>query len=401
MEPAPPRVTVFGYWWRVVRFALLGRPPRVPADVPVWALCVTFRQWNRPKRYNGETFGQSYTRRAGPIRRLLVPYRLLYLVFLFLWPLAALGIAARHAPHTRTWWRHALFRPDEAMVHPDARHTPCEIAWMRPDYALAMYYAWEFVRTRQDYHWLDDKQRFVEMCRDAGLPIPPTLTAAEAARRGGSFIVKDPHRDLGRGVELLDAAEIAELEDADTYVIQERLYNHPALLAAFPADAALSTLRVFTTLDADTGEPVVTRTAIRISRAGSIADNTAQGGIWSQVDPTTGAIRAGVTKKTFGTWDGDRPVRHGTHPDTGRSFDGLVVPWFEEGKRLALEAHRRIAPKAPSLGWDVALARDAPVLLEVNVWTVCYDYDPPSDAFTPAARLIIERVRRLRAGEGV
>lgn len=388
-----PRVTVIGYLWRVTRFAVLGQRPRTVLDVPVWAMCVPFRLWNRPKRYHGRTFGQYYTRRASRVARLIVPYRALYLVFLYLWPVAALGMALRHGARWRQWYRHALFRPEEASVHPRALHSDRDITWMRPDYAFAMLYAWEFSRGAPDWHHLDDKLRFHEAARAAGFPLPPTFTVEEALARGGVFILKDPFRDLGFGIELVEADVLRELEEPETWLIQERLVNHPALLEAFPEDAALSTLRVFTTVDPDTGSPVVTRTAIRISRAGTIADNTAQGGIWSQVDLASGAIRAGVTKETFGAWHEGAPIRHGVHPDTGRSFEGLVVPWFEEGKRLALDAHRTLAPDAPALGWDVALARDAPVLLEVNVWTVCYDYDAPSDAFTPGATLILERLR--------
>ncbi len=93
---------------------------------------------------------------------------------------------------------------------------------------------------------------------------------------------------------------------------------------------------------------------------------------------------------------GDEPVRFRAHPDTKRSFAGLTVPRFEAGKRMALDAHAKLAPEAVSLGWDVALAEEEPVFLEVNVWTTCYDYDPPDDALGPACALIAAGLRGVQ-----
>jgi hypothetical protein len=87
------------------------------------------------------------------------------------------------------------------------------------------------------------------------------------------------------------------------------------------------------------------------------------------------------------------PVRHHTHADTGRSFVGVEVPHFARCVEMALDAHRRLAPDAVSLGWDLALAEDAPVFLEVNVWATCYDHDPPDDLFTPSCRAILDALR--------
>ena len=119
-----------------------------------------------------------------------------------------------------------------------------------------------------------------------------------------------------------------------------------------------------------------------------------------RVDLATGAILPGVTKKTFGAYTAGEPVRFDRHPDTKRRFADLVVPWFTEGRALALKAHTLLAPEALSLGWDVALAEGAPVLLEVNVWTTCYDYDPPDDALTPACALVANALAGSNAAPG-
>jgi hypothetical protein len=376
----------FQWWGRIWRMAVRGQPPRAEADVPVWALCVPFRLWHRQYRFDGKVFHVAY----GGKRMWWLPLRALYLGFLAFWPFVAL-LRSLHHPEKRRWYRNALARPDLAMLHPESDWTDREMQWMRPDYALSMLYAVEFARTRAEHFWLDDKTRFLERARNEGLPLPPTVTADEAIARGGEWVVKDPTRDLGYGVEIMDARELAKFEDKDELIVQERLRNHPDLLKAYPDDAPLSSLRVITLLDEETGKPRVLRCAVRMGRAGMPVDNTQQGGIWANLD-AEGRFTAGVTKHDVGTWKDGKPVRHGVHPDSGRSFVGLKVPWFEEGRRMALDAHERLLPGVLTVGWDIALAATGPVFLELNVWTTCYDYDPPDDAFGPCCRAILRRL---------
>ncbi len=392
-EPRLPASSPLAYWSRALRFAFTDAPP-APEEVPVWALALPYRLWHTVVRYDGRTFGELQSPGVPAWGRRLLPLRALYLAFLLLWPFVALARALSRGPGALARWRASLAYPELSVMHPKAAYTPRELAWSRPDLSLAMYYAWRYARAPGGYFLLDDKRHFLAVCAREGMPAPPTFTPAEALARGGDFVVKDPQRDLGFGVVVLTADELREAgAEADDVIIQARLRNHPTLLAALPETAPLCSFRVITSLDPTTRAPHVSRCAIRIGRAGAPADNTAQGGVWAQVDRDTGVILPGVTKKTFGAWSGGAPVRFDRHADTGRAFAGLRVPWFDEGRRMALEAHARLAPDAPSLGWDIALAEEAPVFLEVNVWTTCYDYDPPDDALAPTCALLAALVR--------
>ena len=264
---------------------------------------------------------------------------------------------------------------------------------------FSMLAAWEFRHHRPAYGQLEHKATFLKRALEAGLPVPPELTLEQAMASRELFIVKDPDMDLGAGVELMDGEELKALEPEEraVMILQPRLRNHPVLRALYPPDAPLSTLRVTTTLNPTTQLPEVTRCAMRMGRAGSLVDNTARGGIWSNVNLQDGTLTAGVKRTTFGKYKDGKALRHEVHPDTGKRFVGLRVPWFEEGKALALEAHQKLAPDALTLGWDIALWEERPVLLEVNVWTVVHDYDPPFDAFTPGIQLVLERLKQ-RAG---
>ncbi len=377
------------YWIRLIR--VLWRLPRTPEEVPLWALTVPLRTWNRAVRFDGKTFGELYGASVDPIARRLLPMRFFYFVFLFLLPFVFAFRGIAYGRSALQYLRHALRRPDLAVSHQDADYTPQEVAWARPDYALGMAYAFEHAFAPKPFFQLDDKRRFVEACQQHNLPLPPMLTREEAIKEGGVYIVKRPKSSLGYGVRLRTAGELEEKCDP-TWIIQRRLKNHPTLRVLFGEDAPLCSFRVITQRNPDTGVLDVARCAVRMGRAGSPVDNTMQGGIWANVDLQTGALKGGVMRSDFGHWTATGPVRHLVHPDTGKLFVGTRIPWWDEGRALAVKAHETLAPDAPTLGWDIALADDAPVLLEVNVWTVCYDYEPQTDAFTPACRVLIERV---------
>lgn len=380
-------------WWRLIaRFALRRELPTRVDEVCAWSLCVPYALWREVARVDGRSFADLH----GASRLRWAPLRALYLLFLFLWPVVALARAARRPLRARRYFDFAMRRPELATLYPWADLPAREVEWSRPDYALAMTHAWLYAHGEAGYCALDDKREFLAACRATALPIPETVSLSEAAARGGVWFVKLPTADLGYGVQRLDAGELNDIPDDGSLVVQAPLRNHASLREVFSDDAPLSSFRVITLLDPEGGELRVGRCAIRIGRAGSIVDNTQQGGIWSQVD-STGRILAGVTKKTFGRTHRGEPLRHGAHPDTRRSFEGLRVPYFEECVAMALDAHKRLAPDAISLGFDLALAEGHPCFLEVNVWATCYDHDPPDDLFTPSCRAIVQRLATCKA----
>ena len=385
--------TLLIYWYRICRFTLLRQRPSSPAEVPVWALGIPFILWHTPWRPSGRTFERSYFGSYGKMTRRLLPLRSLYLLFLFFWPFVAAIWALKRGRGAWRYWQGAMAYPDLALLHAKATYTDQEWRFTRPDFAIGMFYGLRWAQDTPDYLRLEDKNIFLERARAAGLPVPPTLSVEEAEALGGPIFVKSSRGDLGFGIQVVDASELKEYEDAHEMILQAPLKNHPALLTAFPEDAPLSTLRVTTIKDPTTGGHRIARCALRMGMAGAPTDNTAQGGIWANIDPETGEIKEGVTKETFGLWDGAMPRRTGTHPDTGRTFAGMKVPYWEIGRKMALEAQKALAPEALSMGWDIALAESGPVFLEVNVWTVVYDYDPPDDAFTPAATQIVEGLK--------
>jgi hypothetical protein len=58
-------------------------------------------------------------------------------------------------------------------------------------------------------------------------------------------------------------------------------------------------------------------------------------------------------------------IRHDVHPVTGARVKGFRLPDWHRALDLTLRAHR-VFYDFPSIGWDVALTPEGPVLVEAN-----------------------------------
>jgi hypothetical protein len=268
----------------------------------------------------------------------------------------------------------------------------------------------------------DQKALFYRFCSAAGLPVPRLVAVvdrlaggwappgrtvssgdefAEVLREGPpEIVVKPSDGGHGRGVRVLTRTdghlvdhagartsprglydEIRRDPEFGCHIVQERLRNHPALDAVVPSPA-LQTLRISTLVDRR-GQPHVLQAAMRLALATEATDNFGDGSVgngYAEVDPQTG--RMGPLR--LAGPGGVGLVSSPTVPSTGAPVEGVRLPHWEGARDLALDAALRFLPSR-ALGWDIALTRDGPVLVEGNrcwhPWT------------TPDAA---EMVRRMR-----
>jgi hypothetical protein len=112
------------------------------------------------------------------------------------------------------------------------------------------------------------------------------------------------------------------------------------------------------------------------------ADNFAQGGVASPLDVTTGVLGPAVQKSLASA---GRSLDH--HPTTGARITGVTLPHYTDVFALALAAHRAFSD-FPSVGWDIAVTTDGPMVIEGNFnWDVVLAQQPhgSSLAATPFA----------------
>ncbi len=172
------------------------------------------------------------------------------------------------------------------------------------------------------------------------------------------------------------------------YIVQPAVVQHPTLASVSP-DAA-STVRIDTYAD---GEEIHFNTAIlRVGLGGVCTDNWATGGLIVKVDLDTGTLVGnGKRDALFGK------RQFAEHPATGARFDGLRLPHWIELKAVVRSAAREMLPLR-SLGWDVAITPDGPLLIEAN-----HDYDlfmsqhgAGGYRHVPLGRALVRQIQRSR-----
>lgn len=177
--------------------------------------------------------------------------------------------------------------------------------------------------------------------------------------RGGERWVHDPRSERwSRRDEFLDhdefLAHCRSLAKRRPVLIQECLANHPDI-ARF-STGPLCTFRAMTYL-AEDGSARLLALTFKMARTGSDVDNRHAGGLVAAVDATTGRLGPGTSDPA------DGPQRR--HPDTNQPIEGSYLTTYRDVIELALAAHDRL--DVPwSVGWDVAMTPDGPVLVEGN-----------------------------------
>jgi Sugar-transfer associated ATP-grasp len=211
-----------------------------------------------------------------------------------------------------------------------------------------------------------------------GVPVLRTVGELESSFRSigtSGFFAKPARAHSGTGalsVRLVEGDE-AHLADGATcslshlarlvaeqsrVVIQERLLPHPVL--AELSGPTVATLRVVVLRGDEASE--IHRVVLRIPIGSNVVDNFdagRNGNLVGWVDPEEGRLL-----RVYSGWGLDLR-RVARHPDSGKPFDGLALPDWEQATRLIRRASR-VLVGMPFQSWDLALTSLGPVMIEVN-----------------------------------
>lgn len=250
----------------------------------------------------------------------------------------------------------------------------------------------------------EEKLTFYRYCEALGIPVPAlygtvgdagTWSAATGRLARGAeafarlvndelppaFVVKPVDGYLGWSVHALERdggllreadgralspedlhAELVADPEFGLFLVQERLYNHPAL-ERLRASPTLQSLRMVTLMGRD-GVPRLMAAWLKVTLAGGARDNYeggTSGNGMIEIDPAAGRMR----RLVFPREDGVGTVQTTTVPGTGAPLAGEPTPLFDDARRLVLDAAPHFLP-IRSLGWDVALTPDGARLIETN-----------------------------------
>ena len=259
---------------------------------------------------------------------------------------------------------------------------------------------------------IDDKAQFARLCQQHQLPTATTLGSCEqgrcnwqatarvdifikplcGARGEGTMLWRqladNQYQDHNGHVQtrntLIEQFEKLSLQQA--YLVQARLYNHPAIAALSPG--ALSTARIVTGRT-PTGAIETVAATFKMAWQPSIINTH---GLNSAIELTTGQLARAYS------YD---PICSGydAHPVTGALITGAILPDWPDALALAERVHQQF-PGYVFLGWDVAPTPQGPVLLEGNAgWDVVTVQKPQGiplaqTRFADICRLWMEGQRR-------
>lgn len=175
----------------------------------------------------------------------------------------------------------------------------------------------------------------------------------------------DTWRFAGRegGADDIYAHCLAHGETAMGWIVQPCVQAHP-VLHGISSPCGLPTIRAITLLNAD-GSVTIASAVLRIPTGSNVTDNFAHGQSGNLLAPVD--IESGRLGRAIGSSDRSWPRIQAlkTHPDTGRHIEGTVLPGWDAARNLLQRAQRSL-PALRTVGWDITLTADGPVLVEGN-----------------------------------
>ncbi|HCE01336.1 MAG TPA: hypothetical protein DER07_09870 [Armatimonadetes bacterium] len=191
---------------------------------------------------------------------------------------------------------------------------------------------------------------------------------------GSRFVLRLRTGGGGRGVAFLEAPDGALLLDGRAYgpseldglwagfqdhILTRFVEQGSYARAIFPA--ATNTLRVLSMRDPESGRVFLAAAIHRFGTSASAPlDNVGRGGLWCEVDLSTGTLGRAVTRVVEG-----RPQFRTDHPETGAAITGVALPCWPQTLETLLRLHEAL-PLIQQVGWDLVLADDGPWIIEGN-----------------------------------
>ena len=176
------------------------------------------------------------------------------------------------------------------------------------------------------------------------------------ANRSQDVFVKKLYGECGDGCYLVRSGEDVQtiLREAkgSAYILQNRVEQHEEINRVNPS--CINTIRIITIVGKKSHEPHVFAHYMRVG-CNAINDNRATGGVGVAITDDGYMQKYGV---------GHHKVE-AIHSVTGHVYEGTKIPYWDEVKDLVVKAHRAI-PEVVSIGWDVAITPNGPVLIEGN-----------------------------------
>ncbi len=178
------------------------------------------------------------------------------------------------------------------------------------------------------------------------------------------FMAKPIYGGCGHGIEKFEEEDWKDekrldeslkrwAEDKEGFILEGIVIQNEEVSKVYPC--SINTIRTVTILKE--GKPYVVQTYFRIGNDGKFVDNFNSGGMTVPIDKKKGIVLDKAIDK--------KKILYDTHPYTGYKIKGFKFPYWEEVLNMAKELAVKI-PDMGYVGWDIALTKDGPVIIEAN-----------------------------------
>jgi hypothetical protein len=188
------------------------------------------------------------------------------------------------------------------------------------------------------------------------------------AERHGRVMAKVPDSLSGHGIRSHRAEDIAdwgafrdELIAGRQFLVEEFIAQHPAMASLNPS--SVNSLRMITFCE--NGRTTLLAAVLKIGNGGDV-DNFSANGMYTMLDDE-GVARFPAFDAAGGTFS--------VHPLSGTPIVGFRVPLYPQVRAL-LDEVAPVVPEMPYIGWDVAIGRERPMLIEGNPNSGVYQLKP-------------------------
>jgi uncharacterized protein (DUF3820 family) len=144
----------------------------------------------------------------------------------------------------------------------------------------------------------------------------------------------------------------------DSWLVEARVRQHPFFDRY--TDSCTQTVRIVTYITRG-GEVEILSAVMKITVAGRYVDTLGEVGMTASVSEDGVMGRAIKDAPEGGLLYFDR------HPETDAAITGEAIPDYDKAVALAIRA-QSLVPQLRSIGWDIAITANGPVILEGNTY---------------------------------
>lgn len=181
----------------------------------------------------------------------------------------------------------------------------------------------------------------------------------EFLNKNKEFMIKPIDGLGGAGVKKIKSSSIKNVDEFMEKLKSERLFLEELIVQHSKMNKlckqSVNTMRIMTFVN--NGKSEMLYAALRVGNGIYEVDNFHKGGMGVSIDTKTGKLKGNAINKDL--------KEYKKHPVSKVTFDKFEIPYWEEAKELVLKC-AKVNQNIKVVGWDVAITRNGPVLVEGN-----------------------------------